>query len=247
MNIDNKLGTPRKIKETQRDETRKILVLGHPRCGTKYMSLLFQSYGLNVGHERQHKNGVASWFYAEPYELPKWILELYPQVKTRSNYYYDLMIHVVRDPIKALASIYFTEHPVNVKRNHPSYRFVDDSHMFRARVLHLYPHSRPFLFCVDSFLMWNKFIEQQKIDLTIKVEQAEMEVLEFLKSKSFNISKNVTLPARDINKRPHPTWTKLPWSELDKERMTQLDKFCQKYGYQAVSQKISLSTSGLQV
>lgn len=42
-------------------EKRKFLILGHPRSGTGFMSILLQRYGYRVGHEWMMEDGISSW------------------------------------------------------------------------------------------------------------------------------------------------------------------------------------------
>lgn len=40
-----------------------FLVVGHPRCGTKFTSSLLKQFDLDVGHEELGKNGISAWFF----------------------------------------------------------------------------------------------------------------------------------------------------------------------------------------
>lgn len=82
-----------------------ILITGHPRSGTAYMSALFSANGIDVGHEKMGRDGISTWMacVAEP-------IEGYPvECPDVSNVAFDKVIYVLRDPIQAISSIAFTE------------------------------------------------------------------------------------------------------------------------------------------
>jgi hypothetical protein len=68
-----------------------ILATGFPRSGTKWLANAFELNGLKVGHEKWHKNGGVGYMFSR-IDNRKLVLES------------DLVIHLVRDPRKAIAS-----------------------------------------------------------------------------------------------------------------------------------------------
>ena len=84
----------------------KYLIIGHPRCGTGFMSKLFLKNNLEVGHEKMGANGTSDWQYAiQDSKCFPWTSGV------RINYQFDKIIHNVRDPFTAIPSIAFTETP----------------------------------------------------------------------------------------------------------------------------------------
>ena len=75
-------------------ESKRIVVLGHQRSGTRYMAYLLQAYGYDVGHEEMKIDGISDW-------------HLVPDYQKHEN---DFMIHVVRYPLDVIASTLFTSH-----------------------------------------------------------------------------------------------------------------------------------------
>ncbi|MHA2063974.1 MAG: hypothetical protein ACXABY_06270 [Candidatus Thorarchaeota archaeon] len=68
---------------------RRILILGHPRSGTLYTTVVLRTLGLQVEHERQGKEGsvTGQFWYGD------WKLENY-----------DIILHQIRNPLKVIAS-----------------------------------------------------------------------------------------------------------------------------------------------
>jgi hypothetical protein len=68
---------------------KRVLILGHPRSGTLYTSVVLRTLGLQVQHEREGAEGsvTGQFWYGD------WKLENY-----------DTIIHQVRNPLKVIAS-----------------------------------------------------------------------------------------------------------------------------------------------
>jgi hypothetical protein len=50
----------------------KLAIIGCGRSGTKYVSELFNSLGINIGHERLDKHGIASWTLVPNTSIELW-------------------------------------------------------------------------------------------------------------------------------------------------------------------------------
>ena len=44
--------------------SKKVVVIGHPRCGSGFAAHVLSSVGLDVGHEVMGENGISSWMFA---------------------------------------------------------------------------------------------------------------------------------------------------------------------------------------
>jgi len=44
----------------------QIILVGHPRFGSGYISKLFRSMGIDIGYYKYGKDGVSSWLLAPP-------------------------------------------------------------------------------------------------------------------------------------------------------------------------------------
>lgn len=68
---------------------KRVLILGHPRSGTLYTTVVLRTLGLDVEHERQGSDGsVTTQFWYGTWKLDD----------------YDVILHQVRDPLKVIAS-----------------------------------------------------------------------------------------------------------------------------------------------
>jgi glycosyltransferase involved in cell wall biosynthesis len=217
----NTVATP-KLKHTM--PQKDFLILGHPRSGTGYMAQLFTKLGYPVGHEVYGKHGIASWLFAVD-------VDRYPQFyfvqsgkpsnnpnDTRSDFSYKHAIHVIRNPLDTIASTAFTENT------------MPESLEFRKK--HVAIFGNALQQATLSYLGWNKLIEAQRPSLTIRVEDAEEKVVEFLKANEYVVGEDLKFPQKDINTREHKrvTFGDLK-RELHPEVFAELTEFCKKHNY----------------
>lgn len=126
----------------------RILVLGHPRGGTAYAAALIRSCGLDVRHEAMGEHGIASWMFAVHDEQPPFTFD----GSKRSDYEFDLTIHVARDPLDTIASTLYTEH---------------GSAEFRSRYVNIFgnEHERAVL----SYCGWHRLILAGHADIRCRI------------------------------------------------------------------------------
>jgi|GEM_PF-61610 len=213
---------------------RNILVVGHPKSGSGYMTQLLQSFGLDIGHELMKQDGISSWMFAVIDENNPFALNKY--AKTRKYSFFKYIIHHVRNPQETIPSI--------IRDN----QFSDLSYQFRKKHIqkqlgiNLDEYSTELEKAVISFLCWNAIIEQQNPHLIIKVEQDQLKMLKFLQEQKLTNIKDlddVNLPSQDVNKdkpcqgvvREKPIITEAEWKQLPQDLKNKLNDFCQKYGY----------------
>ena len=175
-------------KPTVKKPVKDFLILGHPRCGTKYMAQLFTMLGFPVGHERFEKYGTSSWLYAVDVKVPQWI----PSEYDKKDFDYRNTIHVVRHPLDAIASIMLTED------------IGKESLNFRRKYVTLF--GNPHTIATLSYLSWNKLIQSHDPILTTKVEDAEKTVPSFLIEQNYlddSFDSWMAFPAKNTNARQH--------------------------------------------
>jgi len=238
---------------------RSILVIGHPRCGSKYMSALLKAYGLNVGHEYMTADGISSWMFMvndreNPYALNR-------DARSREGCYFENVIHCIRNPREAIPSI--------IRENdyaRPSYEFRR-KHIMKAFNVDLNHYQNKLERAAYSFIYWNKLAENQKVDLVVKVEECEQEVFDFLSNRKlfgkmkfdWNIKRMIlryllhtnviasnstliNLPFKDVNSnkayqgvvREKNTVTQDEWDNIECNLKYMLNSFCDKYGYEKI-------------
>lgn len=84
---------------------KKLLVTGCGRSGTLYITSYLQKLGLDVRHEEpvppngvMGKEGMVSWFMAADDPNP-------PMGPGRTHYEFEYILHLVRHPLKVIASV----------------------------------------------------------------------------------------------------------------------------------------------
>jgi len=99
---------------------RRLLITGCGRSGTLYASQVWQAVGLDVRHEMpvppngvMGEDGIASWYMTVDDPEP-------PYGPSAAEYEFDLVIHLVRHPLKVIPSV-----AQFVLRNPPSLRYIE--------------------------------------------------------------------------------------------------------------------------
>lgn len=193
----------------QRQQLR-LLITGHPRSGTTYMARLMQAYGLDVCHEKLGADGISSWMFAvqEATNVP------YGDGSVRRAFDFETIVHVVRHPLKVLASSMQTE--------------AEGSLEFRRRWSKVPAGYNAHEEAVHILLAWDRLVQRQKPTVTVRVEDAA-DVL----PAALGLGEPVkALPARNINTRKHGP---LAWKELREhlrpELAEQLQAYAERHGY----------------
>ena len=209
----------------------KYLILGHPRCGTGYSSQLFKSYGIDIGHEQMGQDGISCWQYVIKDDIPKFSKKNLKN-KNRNNHNFNKIIHTVRDPMSALPSIYHTETPKGANPKHWAYKFMIESHNWRKKKLKL-SDDNIFEFVAQSFIKWNKLIEKDTPDFILKIESPHNIITYF--ENELNLKK---IKEADTSYNSRKYDNKFKWEKVTKETLELLDKFCDKYNYKKISERI---------
>ena len=76
---------------------KRLLVTGCGRSGTKYISLFLTKMGVQCGHEKIGKDGVAAWSLAVDSEA-------YHMHLRRRDYNFYTILHQVRNPLDVIKS-----------------------------------------------------------------------------------------------------------------------------------------------
>lgn len=79
---------------------RRIVGLGHPRCGTGFTSHLISAAGLKVGHERLHEDGIVSWLSVSERTQTPWGNGHHGPIAET-----DLVFCAVRSMVSAIPSV----------------------------------------------------------------------------------------------------------------------------------------------
>tara|TARA_B100000683_G_scaffold277766_1_gene338728 strand:+ start:7345 stop:8007 length:663 start_codon:yes stop_codon:yes gene_type:complete len=215
---------------------KRFLLVGHPRCGTGFMSEIFKSFNLDVPHERIGKDGTSCWFYASENQIPDFGKKDL-NGKVRSDFRFKTKIQNVRDPFKAIPSIYFTETPNGDNKKHWAYRFMVESLNFRKRILKI-EDNNIFNVTVKSYLGWNGLIKTNGVDLFFRVEDAD-KIEEYLKSLELVKVNHSTYNLNSRKDDKNIKYKSFPWGKVDDMLIEELDVFCEEYGYESLTKRIS--------
>lgn len=157
---------------------RLVRVLAHPRSGTGYMAALLQANGLDVGHETMGEHGISSWMFAVQTDSVPFTFDN----SAPTQYEFEHTLHVIREPVSAISSIYHTEH---------------GSLEWRAKWLCLWGNKMEQ--AVSSYIGWNKLILGLN-PVTFKLENTDV-ILGWLNNKGLI---RTSEKAYKTNTREHP-------------------------------------------
>jgi hypothetical protein len=164
---------------------RKFLVIGHCRSGTQYMATLFQAYDFDVKWEYHvGADGIVAWSMAV-----EGLHEFWAPLQ-RENFTFDYIIHLVRCPIKCIASVALTDGISFKKRKEYMPYIGDDMKSFEG--------------AARSWLGWNQICEAQKPAIRIRVEDAPEQLKGWLKETGLWRKESKTLPRKSMNSRKRP-------------------------------------------
>lgn len=220
------------LPKNKKNHNLDFLILGHPRSGTGYMYKLFNSLGFDIKHEMIGKDGMSCWTFAADkanhlFGADGSIINI-----SRQDIIFKHLIHNVRNPFDVINSVYFTE-----ARTH-------------SQVFRLY-HATPSITTnlevknksnsdvlnetILSVIRWNRMIEKLNPNLTVKVEDCDNEVIEYLKNNSYKVNDYIKIDKKyntrkgSINKLKVEDYNKVPESTLE-----ELNKFCEDYNYKNI-------------
>lgn len=100
-----KMGVPRRNSQ----ERKLLCVHGTGRCGTTYLSRLFRTIGMDVGHEFVGEHGTVSHFFfldSAWHPMLPWHKKKAHVGERRSDYVFDHEFMLVRHPLPCIRSIW---------------------------------------------------------------------------------------------------------------------------------------------
>lgn len=217
-----------------------FLIVGHPRCGTGFMATVFQELGWDVGHETVGRNGTSNWVYAVPKD------KCFPWVTGCScSYVWDYVVHCVRDPFTAIASIAHTEiFNGDLTPTTQGYIHVKTSTDFRRRFVYFPPHLPLVEQAILSFLGWNRIIEDSRPDCVIRVEHVWEDLTVGLKGTGWECNRHKVTRVQPQNQRKHVSITQKEWEQVTPGLLYELDRWCIKYGYDTISSRVKIPYRG---
>jgi len=218
--IDDYLNTLNRIKQknaAKKKESKKILVVGHPRTGTGYTAKLLQSWGLDVQHERMGEDGTSDWSLASGDK------SLWQDVNFK-DYEWDIIIYCIRDPKESIASIAYTEDINNISLSH------------REKWAKFKRANSRLVTTIVSLTSWNSMIMKLEPDFIFKVEDGQQNLFNFLKKRGFKVKKSKNIVPTDYNSRQHSNIDSLieECGYILIRYKNRLNEYCDMYGYSHV-------------
>lgn len=211
---------------------RSILVTGHPRTGTGYSANLLGQMGLDVGHEKDGRDGLSSWmFAADAQEYP------YAQdavARSRDTLHWDVLVHPLRDIATAVPSVMRD----NIHAP-PSYKFRR-TQILADSGIDLDGFDSNFERAVVSLICWTRMVQKMKPDIWFRVEDGQDDLRRFLLARGLiGADKGQALVTDPVNAEklyqgkhyPKPVVSAQDWQSLSPETKTSVAWYCNTFGY----------------
>jgi len=186
-----------------------FLVTGCGRSGTKYTSTVLRSCGLDMPHEAIGKDGAVSSVWAIDLKAEQY----YAPHSCGSRSLFNTVLHQVREPLKAIASIITgSMGAIHWVDKHTPLHFEGDRIKWAA----------------EYWLYWNQLCEDQAI-ITYKVENMSNRWNEIKSILGINVPFPKNIPA-NINTRIHAN---ISWKYLSRYSglIEELKETAHRYGY----------------
>ncbi len=199
-------------------ETKKYLVVGHPRTGSGYMAAFLNSCGHKVGHEKMRSDGISCWMAAHSAKKgsPEDFDPYWTKYRRRPTDKFEKVVYHIRNPKDSLPSITGENkdtHSYNYRREVIKYHFNIDLNEYKTEDS-----------AVISLYYWDKLIISQCWGFlaVIKVEEAEEHW------DKFTDKLPEKFPSKNINTRSKKQYD---FKNITQEVLKLLKEYCKKYDY----------------
>ncbi len=166
----------------------KLVLIGHPRCGSKSLAQYLSRAGLATGHERIALNdeGLCSWWLTAN-RKPALGAYLYKSKTDNRLLKPELVCHFIRNPLDAIPSI-IIENEFN-QRNNNSFKARQQT-IKRKFSVDLADYDA-LTAATLSYVYWNKLAEQAVPDLRVRVEHMETDLQPIMEYYGLTAGKNI--------------------------------------------------------
>jgi hypothetical protein len=206
----------------------RFIIVGAGRCGTGYMSKVFQSAGVECGHE--------TVFGPHGLQAAKALREAHPELEAEASWlavpYLTLpllqsasVIHLVRDPWRVLAS--FVSLPI-FRTMTPFSRFIHEHQP------HVFGHATAVDKAAAYILCWNRWIEAL-VGVRRIVHRVEDDPATLLHRLNITPNASPMFSDKNYNHRGEPAEIRLE-DIADQRLRREFVEFAQEYGYQAAAE-----------
>jgi len=217
-------------------ERKKLLITGCGRSGTFYATEVWRSLGLDIRHERpvpphgsMGKDGMASWFMTVDDPNP-------PFGPSAIGYEFDFVLHLVRHPLKVIASVA----QLLLGKGSLASRYIEQNVpeiQLNSEECSLKPRDQLILLSARYWYHWN-LLAQEKASDTIQVEQlipelprlCELLEVEYKPGLADKISQNTNARWQYVREEPCVVeWTDI--ETLDSSLLEKIRNLAALYGY----------------
>lgn len=150
----------------------KLVLIGHPRCGSRSLAQYLTTAGLTINHERLGQDGVCSWWLASRRKAGSNSFIIGAK-DTKTIIIPELVCHFIRNPLEAIPSIVI-ENEFS-ERNNNSFKHRREI-INRKYNVDLANHD-PLTAATLSYVYWNKLAEEAMPDLTVRIEKMNTDLL----------------------------------------------------------------------
>ncbi len=219
-----------------RRDYKEFLCIGHPRSGTRYTSEVLRSFGYDVGHEKMGEHGTSSWLLAVNDRS-------YPfgdigNPKSIDAFYFEHLIHVVRNPFDAVPSIIlenrysprqcsylFRKKHIEKLLNIPLPENVSEERALQEEVET----------ALQCYLAWSEICRRKDPEIVFRVEYDYEKLFKAFgrnaqKQDPNSFSRNARKPYEGV-RYEKPVITKNMYQMVRPEILMKLESFCLQYGY----------------
>jgi hypothetical protein len=196
-------------------EVKLLLILSLGRSGTVYITDIFKSAGIELGHERLGKDGAVAW----PFEVD------FPG--SHLGYDYEHIFHQVRNPLSVISSW--------------CYCFKNLSSDLWSRIRYetqeINRDDSLLVHCAKYYYFWN--LRSEKLaDWRYRIEDFDFLIPEFERRLEMRFNRDALSQISKMRNHcgdivPEITWADLK-SELPQELFIDLQEMARRYGYPCI-------------
>jgi hypothetical protein len=217
-------------------ERKKLLITGCGRSGTFYATEVWRCLGLDIRHERpvpphgsMGKDGMASWFMTVDDPNP-------PFGPSAVGYEFDFVLHLVRHPLKVIASAAQLLMGKGSLASSYIEQNVPEAHL-NSEECSLGPREQLILLSARYWYHWN-LLAREKASETIQVEQlipelprlCELLEVEYKPRLADKIPQNINARWQYVREEPWVVeWTDI--KTLDSSLLEKIRNLAALYGY----------------
>lgn len=190
----------------------KLVLLGHPHCGSNFLAQYLTRAGLSIGHERLGDAGIcSSWLTSR--RNPAINAFIHRTKETQTTLVPELVCHFIHNPLQAIPSIVI-ENEFNQRNNHS---FKRRREIIKRKYYIDLADYEPLTAATLSYIYWNKLAEEASPDITVRIEKMQTDLLPII--HYYGLSPAAKIPQANPSAAK---WDELVKPKTDAETLIQL-------------------------